>query len=106
MTREHYFELCAQMGIDPDPEEIPVDISDLSYDCQIALTIFRALPDKIEGMAGAYLGKDYSGLGTLLDVYEVVDKRQTFEFINILSYETQKHYQREQKQKARTNKKR
>ena len=104
MTKDHYFELCSQMGIDPDPNEIPIDIEDLNYECQRALIIFRALPDKIEGMSGAYVGKDYSGLGVLLDIYEVEDKKNVFELINILSIETQKHYQREQQQKSRSKK--
>lgn len=92
------------MGIEPDPNEIPTDVEDLSYESQKALIIFRALPDKIEGMSGTYVGKDYSGLGTLLEIYEVEDKKHVFELINILSIETQKHYQREQQQKARTKK--
>jgi hypothetical protein len=104
MTKEHYFELCAQMGIEPIPEEIPMDIGDLSYECQLALVIFRSLPDNIEGMSGQWLGKDYSGLGTLLEIYEVEDKKLVFELINILSVETGNHYAKEQKQKQQRSK--
>ena len=88
------------MGIEPDPNEIPIEIESLSYESQIALTIFRSLPDKLEGMSGSWLGKDFSGLGTILDIYEVDNRRLVFDLMNILIVETSKHYQREQKQKA------
>ena len=104
MTKEHYFLMCEQMGEEPNPEDIPLDYEDLNFDCQMALKIFNMLPDNIEGMNGTWLGKDYSGLGTFLDVYEVVDKQKILDLMMILVQETSNHYAQQQKQRAQRSK--
>jgi len=66
------------MGWEPKEEELPQDGSNLSLECQQALTVLNSLPDIWEGMNGTWLGKDYSGLGTIMDIYEIDDRRAVF----------------------------
>jgi len=69
------------MGWEPKEEELPQDGTNLSLECQQALTILNALPDKWEGMNGTWLGKDYSGLSAVMDIYEVESRREVFELL-------------------------
>ena len=96
--------MCDMMGTDPISEEIPVDFEDLDYESQLAVKVFNILPDNVEGMSGSWLGKDFSGLGTLIDVYEIEDKKQFIELITILVVETSAHYTRQQIAKAQKSK--
>lgn len=80
------------MGWEPKEEDIPKDPSDLSYDSQLALIVFNSLPDNWEGMSGTWMGKDYSGLLALLDIYEVEDRRRVFELLKICEAEAAKYY--------------
>ena len=48
MTQDQYLLMCEQMGWDPDPNEMPPEVHDLSYEAQQALRLFNALPDKID----------------------------------------------------------
>jgi len=94
--------MCEQMGIEPDPNEIPLDLNDLSYEAQLAIKIFNSLPDKVEGMSGSWLGKDYAGLGILFDIYEVENRQEVFELMALLTHETDTHYRQQQKQKSKS----
>lgn len=69
------------MGWEPKEEDLPQDGSNLSLECQQALTILNALPDNWEGMNGTWLGKDYSGLGTVMGIYEIESRREVFELL-------------------------
>ena len=69
------------MGWEPKEEDLPQDGTNLSLECQQALTILNALPDNWEGMNGTWLGKDYSGLSAVMDIYEVESRREVFELL-------------------------
>tara|TARA_B100001093_G_scaffold478769_1_gene507225 strand:+ start:491 stop:769 length:279 start_codon:yes stop_codon:yes gene_type:complete len=73
--------MCEQMGWEPKEEELPQDGTNLSLECQQALTILNALPDNWEGMNGTWLGKDYSGLSAVMDIYQVESRREVFELL-------------------------
>ena len=73
--------MCEQMGWEPKEEDLPQDGSNLSLECQQALTILNALPDNWEGMNGTWLGKDYSGLSAVMDIYQVESRREVFELL-------------------------
>lgn len=96
--------MCDQMNIEPNPEEIPIDYSDLDIEGQKVLRIFNLLPDKVEGMGGTWLGKDFAGLGTFLDIYEIEDRVHFMDMLSILIHETGEHYRRQQKQNAQRKK--
>lgn len=74
MTTEKYFNLCEQMGKEPDPEEIPPEYDDFPMDVQKALLIYNKLGDRVYPEIG-YLGKDYTQLDTYMDIYEIEDKK-------------------------------
>ena len=72
-----------QMGLPIDDEEVPLDIEDLSYNSQQALLLFNILPDKIEGMNGVWLGKEYAGLSDIMDIYEIDSRRDVLDLLQI-----------------------
>ena len=94
------------MGLPIDEEEIPLDIADLSYNSQQALFFFNILPDKIEGMNGIWLGKEYAGLTDLMDIYEIDDRKEVLDLLQICIKEASKVYakQREQANKQAESK--
>lgn len=59
------------MGKEPDPEEMPLDASDLPEEVQVAFFMFSMLSDVFEGMSGTYMGKDWSHAKHLFELYEV-----------------------------------
>ncbi len=69
---------------------MPPEMADFPYEVQLALMIHDMMPDRWEGMSGSYMGKDWSGYGTLLDIYEVQEKREITFFIKIIESENSK----------------
>jgi len=96
--------MCEQMGTTPIESEIPIDYSDLAYESQIALAIFNLLPDSVAGMSGTWLGKDYSGLRTFMDIHEVQDEMLFLTLLSVLVQETSEHYSRKQKEQQQKSK--
>jgi len=92
------------MGWEPDEMETPLDITDLSYEAQLALFLFNVLPDKIEGMSGIWLGKDFSGLGDIMSIYGVEKNRDAFDLLQICIAESSKHYEAQRKLNEAKNK--
>lgn len=90
--------MCEQMGWEPDEDRMPIDPSNLSLECQQTLILLNALPDKWEGMSGSWMGKDYSGLSAIMDIYEIDDRRAVFELLQQCEHELGKFYQQRQKQ--------
>jgi len=90
--------MCEQMGWEPSEEELPVDPSFLDINAQYALILLNVLPDKWEGMSGSWMGKDYSGLGAIMDMYEIEDRREVFELLQIAEEELGKYYRQKQKE--------
>jgi hypothetical protein len=67
------------MGVEPVPEDIPIDVTDLPYEAQLALSIYRELPMKIAEFSGTYLGKALENLGFFFDMYEIeTDERKYY----------------------------
>jgi hypothetical protein len=96
-----YLEICDQKGIEPDPDEMPPTMEDYPFEVQVAFLLHNLLPDRWDGMSGFYMGKDMSSLGTLLDIWEVEDKKSTIYFIKHIeaknSEQLNKKAQRKQK---------
>ena len=47
VTADKYFEICEQMGTEPDPQKIPVEWKDLPNIVQISISIFNMLGDRL-----------------------------------------------------------
>lgn len=60
---------------------MPPTMGDFPPEVQVAFLLHDLLPDRWDGMSGSYFGKDMAALGTLLDVHEVEDKRNTIFWI-------------------------
>lgn len=89
--------MCEQLRSEPIPEEIPVDYSDLPEDCHNAIALYNILPDKFDGFAGIYFGKDFSGVGDIMDAINISDKYHTFLFLNIMIDVSKKQFADAQK---------
>ena len=99
MDLGQYLLMCEQMGWEPKEEEMPKDPSSLSYECQQALVLVNALPDKWEGMSGTWMGKDYSGLEAIMNIYEIDDRRAVFDLVQVGENEMSKYYAQKQKER-------
>lgn len=54
---------------------MPLEISDLPSEVQVAFFIFGFLEDNWEGMSGTYLGKRWNNLQYLFNLYEVEEQK-------------------------------
>ena len=104
MDIEQYLQMCEQMGWEPKEEELPKEPSHLSYNIQGALILYNALPDVWEGMSGSWMGKDYSGLMDIMNIYELENRREIFTHLKIEEGEASKFYAEKQKQKESLDK--
>lgn len=69
----------------------------LTYESQLALIIFRVLPDKIDGMGAGWYGKDLSCLPYIMYLYEVENEKRVFELLIICISEYQSYVSSERK---------
>lgn len=104
MNYEQYLMMCEQMGWEPKEEEIPLDPADLTIEAQQALLLLNVLPDKWEGMSGSWMGKDYSGLEAIMNIYEIEDRRKAFELLQTAENELGKYYTEKRKQQESLSK--
>jgi hypothetical protein len=98
MTADQYIAMCEQMGWEIDMKQLPKDPSELTYEAQAALLVLRSLPDNWDGMNGTWLGKDYAGLSAIMDIYEIDNRREVFELLQLAESELQTFYSEKQKQ--------
>lgn len=90
MTKEQYLDMMYQMGSEPKENEIPWEEDDFPYEVQQAFRIYKVLPDKWDTFGGSYLGKDYSSVIQMFDLFKIdEDKEDILYFIkHIDAYET------------------
>ena len=90
------------MGEEPDPERMPPDASDFPLEVHVAFFMYNILSDRFEGMSGTYLGKDWSSLNTLYNIYEIEDQKTVTMFIAEIQsiYVEQTNNEVEKKRKA------
>ena len=85
MSKDAYFEMCRQLGSEPIESEIPLDLDDFPDLVQTAFIIYGILSDNWDPMGGNYLGKDYSLIFNLFELYDVETSDRLLT-INILQY--------------------
>ena len=90
------------MGTEPVEEDIPIEPGDLSFETQQALMLFSILPDKIEGMNGIWLGKEFSGIGDIFDFYEIEDRREVFELLTYIIGQYNTYYEKQRQSRPRS----
>jgi|TARA_R110001592_G_scaffold255696_1_gene519466 hypothetical protein len=86
LSLEVYLDLCEQKDELPDLDEMPPIHADFPYEVQVAFLVHELLPDRWDGSSGAFLGKDYSSLSTILDIYKVDDQKTCLFFIKQIEY--------------------
>jgi len=87
MTPERYFEMQEQMGNEIEVEEIPLALEDFPEEVQRAVYIFNCLGDRVYPDIG-YIGKDYTNLPILLDIYGVENPEFTLEILRLMDNKT------------------
>ena len=92
------------MGVEPKEDEIPQDPSTFSIEAQQALTLMNALPDIWEGMSGVWMGKNYTGLFDIMNLYSIDDKREVFELLKVCEEELSKYYSQRRKEQDQLSK--
>ena len=83
---DKYLLICEQLGEEPDPEKMPLDLSDFPVEVQTAFFIFGLLEDIWDGMSGNYFGKKWDTLEYFFKLYEV-EQPKTILYI-MKSYES------------------
>jgi hypothetical protein len=72
---DKYLRICEELGQEPDPDKMPLEISDFPLDVQVAFFIFGFLEDVWEGMSGIYLGKNWRNIEYLFNLYKVEEPK-------------------------------
>lgn len=78
VTKEVYYNLCDELGQEPDTNKMPLDVSDFPDYVQVAFFIYSLLTDRYDTMNGVWQGKDWSIINIVFDLYEIEDKKTTF----------------------------
>ncbi len=89
--------MCEEMGWEPDLTQEPMDVGDLINDFQYSILLYNILPDKIEGMNGVWMGKEFAGLMDIMELYDIPNKRLTFEGLLLCIGEASKFYEQQRK---------
>jgi hypothetical protein len=73
------------MGTEPVENEIPPEMEEFPFELQEAFKVFFRLPDRYDSMSGTILGKDLSVLGSLFDIYNVLDRETALDYITVMN---------------------
>lgn len=92
------------MGTMPDPDQIPPELDDFPSEVQQAFDVYHRLPDRWDGMSGTYLGKDFSALDVMFELFQVYDRRTALDFISLIDVIRQGLFMAKQKEKEETKK--
>ena len=86
MTKERYLEMEEQLGREPNPDNCPPGIEDFPDSVSESIQIFNYLGDRVYPEIG-YMGKDYTNLPILMEVYNIQDKDFLLETLSRLDAE-------------------
>ena len=89
----------------PPEDALPIRLEELPYEAQMAILLFQVLPDKIEGMAGMWLGKDFSCLFDVMNIYEMINRIDIFDYLIMLIGEVSRQYSEQRKNEEKLRKK-
>tara|TARA_R110002167_G_scaffold254564_1_gene460795 strand:- start:245 stop:571 length:327 start_codon:yes stop_codon:yes gene_type:complete len=84
MTRDRYFEMQEQMGVEVLEEDIPPDMEDLPDIVLQAIETFNLLGDRVYPEIG-YVGKDYTSLPIFFNTFGVADNEKEF-YLELLNW--------------------
>ena len=81
---DEYLVVCERLGKEPDYNKLPMNEGSFPYEVQLAFFIHSLLPDRWDGMSGSYMGKDWSAVGTLLDIHDIEYKKTVIFFLKYI----------------------
>jgi hypothetical protein len=70
--------MCELMNTEPVESDIPVDFSDFPQELQQCFEIYNILQDNWDTMNGVYLGKNWTGIKEMLEMYQVNKDEMVF----------------------------
>lgn len=83
MSKDKYLDVQEQLGREPDPDKCPPGVEDLPEILVDAINIFNLLGDRVYPEIG-YVGKDYTNLPTLMNIYKIDDAELLIEALSRL----------------------
>lgn len=86
MTKEQYYDMCEALETEPVESEIPIDYEDLPIDVHQAYNIYNKLQDNWDTMSGVYIGKVYSGISDIFEMYDIEksERKTIFSLLQII----------------------
>ena len=84
VTKEVYFRICEELGQEPDPTKMPIELSDLPVDVQVAFFMLSLLTDTYDYMGGYWMGKSWTDLPMIFELHGVDDQRSMFYFMKLI----------------------
>tara|TARA_B100001094_G_C17774374_1_gene596616 strand:+ start:148 stop:474 length:327 start_codon:yes stop_codon:yes gene_type:complete len=95
-----------RLGREPDPSKAPLEIYHFPFEVQQAIFIHNLMPDRWDGMNGTYLGKDWSPLQLLFNVFEVENPKDLIIYLKFVEHYSTKRInnEAEKERKARERK--
>jgi hypothetical protein len=72
--------MCEQLGQEPDPSKMPLDLDDFPPEVQVAFFVFSFMSDNWEGMSGTYLGKNWDEFPNIISTFELEHPKIIFFF--------------------------
>lgn len=78
---ELHYKIAEQTGRELDLSVLPPSLNDYPWEVQEAFILHDALPCIWDTNMGYHLGKDWSSLGTLLDLYKITHKKTVVFFL-------------------------
>lgn len=76
--------MCEQLKQEPIEEEIPLDSSDFPDLVYTAILIYSKLKDNWDPMGGRYMGKDYTIVFGLFDLYNIDSQEERLLIMDFL----------------------
>ena len=83
VTKDTYFEMCEMLGEEPSEENMPVEFQDFPDLVQQCFLIHRTLTDVWDTMNGNYMGKDYTIVFKLFELYQI-EQTETLVALDLL----------------------
>ncbi len=80
---------------------MPLETSEFPDEVQVAFLIFGYLSDRWDGMSGTYMGKDWSTINHLFELFEIEDRRVILFFMKMWESIIVTHKSKEQEQKRK-----
>jgi hypothetical protein len=96
---DKYLLLCEQLGEEPDPTKMPLELSDLPEEVQVAFFMWALLPDHWEGMSGTYMGKYWDGIEYYFKLYGIEEPKVVLYIMKMYEGELVSHRAEEAEKK-------